>query len=142
MVRARLRTALVHGRPDTAGLTLIEVLIVMVIITILAGIGLAIYNNSVIRAKEAVLKEDLFQMREAIDQYYADKNKWPPTLDALVTDKYIRKIPEDPITGTADWRTTFGEPDPGNPASEPGISDVHSATSEVSPLTGTPYSEW
>jgi general secretion pathway protein G len=118
------------------------VLIVMVIVTILAGVGLAMYNNSVIRAKEAVLKEDLFQLREAIDQYYADKNKWPPTLDALVTDKYIRRIPEDPITGTADWRTTFGEPDPGNPASEAGISDVHSATSEVSPLTGTPYSEW
>jgi general secretion pathway protein G len=125
-----------------SGFTLIEVLIVMVIITILAGIGLAMYNNSVIRAREAVLKEDLFQMREAIDQYYADKNKWPPTLDALVTEKYIRKIPDDPITGTADWRTTFGEPDPGNPAAEAGISDVHSATSEVSPLTGTPYSEW
>ena len=142
MVRARLRTAALHRRPDTAGFTLIEVLIVMVIITILAGIGLAMYNNSVVRAKEAVLKEDLFQMREAIDQYYADKNKWPPTLDALVTEKYIRKIPEDPITGATDWRTTFGEPDPSNPAAEAGISDVHSATDQVSPLTGTPYSEW
>jgi general secretion pathway protein G len=130
-------------RSGIVGFTLIEVLIVMVIITILAGISLAVYNNSIVRAKEAVLKEDLFQLREAIDKYYADKNKWPATLDALVSDKYIRMVPVDPITNSSTtWRTTFGESDPSNPSAESGISDVHSGADEVSPLTNTPYSEW
>jgi general secretion pathway protein G len=127
----------------TAGFTLIEVLIVMVIITTLAGLGLAMYSNSVTRAREAVLSQQLFEMREAIDRYYADKNRWPPSLDALVTDKYIRAIPVDPITqSSTTWRTTFGEPDPSNPNAEPGISDVHSGSDQVSPLTNKPYSEW
>lgn len=114
----------------------------MVIIMILAGVGLAIYSNSVVQAKEAVLAEDLYQMREAIDRYYADKNKWPASLDTLVAEKYLRKVPVDPITNAADWRTTYGELDPSNPSAEPGISDVHSASDQVSPLKGTPYSEW
>jgi general secretion pathway protein G len=124
------------------GFTLIEVLVVMVIITILAGVSVAMYSNSVNRAKEAVLKEDLKEMREAIDAYHADKNKWPPSLDALVTEKYIRQVPVDPITNAADWTTTPSEPDPGNPLDEPGISDVHSASNEVSPFTNTSYAEW
>jgi len=125
------------------GFTLIELLIVMTLITILAGISLAVYNNSIVRAKEAVLKEDLFQMREAMDKYYADKNRWPPSLDALVEDKYIRMVPVDPITNSATtWQTTYGEADPGNPSSEPGISNVHSGSDQVSPLTGSPYAEW
>ena len=82
----------------TSGFTLIEMMIVMVLIVILAGIGLTLYGNSVQRAKEAVLKEDLFRMRDAIDQYYADKNKYPPSLDALVSEKYLRAIPVDPFT--------------------------------------------
>lgn len=126
-----------------AGFTLIEILIVMVIITILAGISVSIYSNSVLSAKEAVLREDLRQMRDAIDRYYADKNTWPPDLEALVQNKYIRAVPEDPMTGSAStWRTTYGEPDPSNPSAEPGISDVHSGSDQVSPLAGTPYSEW
>ncbi len=72
------------------GFTLIELMIVMVIITILAGIGLAVYGNSVQSSKEAVMREDLFRMREAIDQYHADKNRYPATLEALVEDKYLR----------------------------------------------------
>ena len=125
------------------GFTLIELLIVMVLITTLAGIGLSMYTNSVQRAKEAVLKQQLYEMREAIDRYYADKNRWPASLDALVSDKYIRRVPEDPITNSATtWQTTFGEPDPSNPSAEPGISDVRSGSDQVSPLTNTPYSEW
>ena len=130
------------GRGSAAGFTLIELLIVMVIVTILAGVGLAMYNNSIVRAKETVLITDLRDMREAIDQYYADRNTWPPSLDALVTEKYIRAVPTDPMTNAADWRTEYGDPDPSNPNSQPGISDVHSSSSETSPLTGTPYSEW
>jgi general secretion pathway protein G len=129
-------------RRSQRGFTLIEILIVMVIITILAGISVAMYSNSITRSKEAVLKQDLKEMREAIDAYRADKNKWPPVLDALVSEKYIREVPVDPITNAADWRTTPSEPDPGNPQDEPGISDVHSASDTVSPHTQTPYSEW
>ena len=114
----------------------------MVIITILAGISVASYQNSIVRAKEARLLSDLKLMREAIDAFHADKNKWPPTLDALVSEKYIRQVSIDPITGAADWRTTPSEPDPSNPQDEPGISDVHSSSSAMSPHTQTPYSEW
>jgi general secretion pathway protein G len=130
------------ARRGTTGFTLIELLIVMVIISILAGTGLYMYNNSITSAREAVLRQDLTDLREAIDRYYADKNKWPASLDALVTDKYIRTVPADPITKAPDWQTTFGEPDPSNPNAEPGISDVHSASDQTSPLTGTPYAEW
>jgi general secretion pathway protein G len=121
---------------------LIEILIVMVIITILAGVSVAMYGPALTRAHEAALKEDLHDMREAIDAFHADKNKWPPTLDALVTEKYLREIPVDPFTRAADWRTTPSEPDPTNPQDEPGISDVHSASDGLSPSTNTPYSEW
>jgi general secretion pathway protein G len=129
-------------RRSQHGFTLIEILIVMVIITILAGISVAMYQPALNRAHEAALKEDLHDMREAIDAFHADKNKWPPTLDALVTEKYLREIPVDPFTQAADWRTTPSEPDPTNPQDEPGISDVHSASDRLSPSTNTPYSEW
>ena len=124
------------------GFTLIELLVVMVIITILAGISVVMYGNSVIAAKEATLMQDLKEMREAIDAYHADKNKWPAALDALVSDKYIREVPVDPITRAADWQTTPSEPDPINPTEEPGISNVHSASDQTSPLTNKPYAEW
>ena len=121
---------------------MIELAILMSIITILAAMAMAQYRNAHIRAAEAVLKEDLFQMRDAIDQFYADKNKYPTTLDELVSDGYIRKIPQDPFTKTADtWQTVPAEPDPNNPTAEPGISDVHSG-SEGTALDGSKYSEW
>src|ERR1044072_7694093 len=115
-------------RPSRAsGFTLMEMMIVMVLIVILAGIGLSVYGNSVQRAKEATLKEDLFRMRDAIDQYYADKNKYPPSLEALVDDKYIRQVPVDPFTNSADtWQTTMADPEPGNLSAEAGIFNVKS----------------
>src|SRR6476661_7707623 len=89
-----------------AGFTLMEIMIVMALIVTLAGVGLSLYGNSVTRAKEATLKEDLFRMRDAIDQYYADKNKYPSNLETLVSDGYMRRVPEDPITHSADtWQT-------------------------------------
>jgi general secretion pathway protein G len=126
----------------SSGFTLIELMIVMVLIVILAGVGLAVYGNSVTRAKEATLKEDLFRMRDSIDQYYADKNKYPPTLSALVDEKYLRMIPVDPFTNSVDsWQTTLSEADPSNPSAEPGVYDVKSGAEQMS-LDGTPYSEW
>ena len=130
-------------RPSrTSGFTLMEMMIVMVLIVILAGIGLSVYGTSVQRAKEATLKEDLFRMRDAIDQYYADKGKYPATLDALVSEKYLRSIPMDPFTNSADtWRSIPSEPDPTNPTAEPGVYDVRSG-SEQKALDGTNYADW
>src|SRR5450830_25791 len=104
------------------GFTLVELLIVISLISILAAMGLVQYRNSVVSAKESVLVTDLFRMRDAIDQYYADKGKYPSSLDSLVSDGYMRKIPEDPITKSSDtWTTVPAEPDPNNPSAEPGI---------------------
>jgi general secretion pathway protein G len=125
-----------------AGFTLMELMIVMGLIVVLAGIGLSVYGNSVTRAREATLKEDLFRMRDAIDQYYADKSTYPPTLDALVTEKYLRAVPVDPFTNAADtWQTTLSDPDPNNPASETGVFDVKSGSDRTG-LDGTAYAEW
>jgi general secretion pathway protein G len=129
-------------RPCAAGFTLIELMIVMSLIVILSGIGLTIYSNSVTRAKEAVLKEDLYRMRQAIDQYYADKNKYPESLDTLVTEKYLRALPVDPFTNSADtWQTVQAEIEPGNVSGNAGIYDVKSGSDRVG-MDGTNYSEW
>jgi general secretion pathway protein G len=124
------------------GFTLIELLIVLTLITILSTIGMAQYQRSVVYSREAVLKEDLFRMRDAIDQYYADKNQYPSTLDALVSEGYMRKVPEDPFTkSNSTWQTVPAEPDPNNPAAEAGIYDVKSGSDQTA-LDGTAYSEW
>ena len=128
-------------RRTTAGFTLIELSVVMALIVLLASIGLATYQNGVTRSKEAVLKEDLFRMRDAIDQYYADHNKYPPALDALVSEKYLRALPVDPFTQQTDWRTEMSEPDPANPSAEPGVYDVKSA-SDSTALDGRRYLDW
>jgi general secretion pathway protein G len=126
----------------SAGFTLIELSIVMAIIVILAGISLGLYTNSIRSANEAVLKQNLFVMREALDQYYADKNKYPPNLGALAEEKYLRGIPEDPFTGSTDtWQEVLSEPDPGNPADQPGVFDVKSGSDRTA-LDGTPYADW
>jgi len=131
-----------RARASASGFTLIELLIVLTLITILATMGMTQYRSSVIYAREATLREDLFRMRDAIDQYYADKNQYPSTLDALVSDGYMRKIPEDPFTrNTSSWQTVPAEPDPANPTAEPGVYDVKSG-SDATALDGTKYAEW
>ena len=123
------------------GFTLIELLVVMAIAVILAGIGMTLYGTSVTRAKEAALHEDLWQMRKAIDEYYADKQKYPSSLDALVSEKYLREIKPDPFTQTVDWQTTMSEPDAANPSAETGIWNVKSGAPGTG-SDGRPYSEW
>ena len=124
------------------GFTLIELLIVITLITILAAMGVVQYRNSVQSTREAILRTDLFRMRDAIDQYYADKSKYPASLEALVTDGYMRKIPEDPITKSADtWQTVPAEPDPANPSAEPGIYDVKSGATGTA-LDGSSYADF
>ena len=134
MTRGRFRGA--------AGFTLIELMIVMSLVVILAGIGLATHANSQTRAREAVLSEDLFRMRDAIDQYYADKNAYPSSLDALVSEKYLRALPVDPFTNSADtWQTTLSEGDPSNPSAQPGIYNVKSGSDRTA-INGTLYADW
>jgi len=129
-------------RSTARGFTMIEMLIVMTLIIILAGLGMVQYRTSVQRAEEAVLKENLFRLRDAIDQYYADKTKYPGGLSDLVSEGYIREVPKDPMTQSPDsWQTTPAEPDPNNPASSVGIYDVKSGSDRTA-LDGTRYSEW
>ena len=124
------------------GFTLIELMVVAAILIVLAGIGLAQYRNSVTRAREAVLSEDLFRMRDAMDQYYADKMQYPASLEALVSDGYMRRVPDDPFTMSATtWQTIPSEPDPTNPNAAPGINDVKSG-SDATALNGTKYADW
>jgi general secretion pathway protein G len=129
-----------HAR--SGGFTLIEVLIVMALIVILASTGLALYTNSVTRTKEAVLREDLFRMRDAISQYYADRNNYPATLQSLVDDKYLRSVPVDPFTDSSDtWQVVMADPDPSNPTAEIGVFDVKSGSDRTA-LDGSPYNDW
>ena len=139
----RLRAARSARLGGERGFTLIELLIVITLIMILAGIAMVQYTNSVQSAKEAVLKTDLFRMRDAIDQYYADKGKYPASLDALVSERYMREVPTDPITGRRDtWLFTQSEPDPSNTAGGGiGIYDVKSGAPGVA-LNGSRYDGW
>jgi len=122
------------------GFTLLELMIVMAIMGVLITIAQPSLKQSIVRAREAVLKEDLFQMREAIDQYYADNGKYPPALNDLInlqerSKSYLREIPKDPFTGAADWITVAAE------GEDSGVFDVHSA-SPLLALDGSAYNSW
>jgi len=124
------------------GFTLIELMIVMTLIVILASIGLTTYTNGVTRSKEAVLKENLFRLRDSIDQYYADKNNYPETLSSLVLEKYIRTVPVDPFTQSTDtWQLVVAEVNPEDLSKAPGIFDIKSGSQQTA-LDGSQYSDW
>jgi general secretion pathway protein G len=142
MVKTHARRTVLAGFKSASGFTLIELMIVIALISVLAGMGVVQYKNGVQHTAESVLRTDLFRMRDAIDQYYADKNKYPASLDTLVSDGYMRKVPEDPITHSTDsWQTVAAEPDPANPTSEPGIYDVKSGAQGTA-LDGSTYADW
>jgi len=127
---------------SAAGFTIIELMVVMSLIVTLSTIAVVQYRHSVMYSKEAILKEDLFRMKEAIDQYYADKNQYPPTLDDLVSAGYLRSIPTDPITNSAStWETEPAPADPNNPLSAGGVYSVKSGADSTA-MDGTKYSDW
>jgi general secretion pathway protein G len=130
------------GRRWQRGFTLIELMVVMAIISVLLAIAIPIYQKSLVRAKESVLRNNLFTIRSMIDEYTVDKQQAPQTLQDLVSDGYLRQIPQDPITGTdQSWRIIMEETPVGGSTSSPGIFDVKSGSDKNS-LEGTPYAEW
>lgn len=124
------------------GFTLIELMIVISIILILVSIAAPIYSTSILRAREAVLKDDLFTMRSVISQYTLDKQRAPQSLDDLVSAGYIKQVPIDPMTNARDtWTVDQEDVLLSVDQQQPGISDVHSGSSATS-SDGTPYSSW
>jgi len=124
------------------GYTLIEIMIVMAIISIIVSIAVPVYQKSLIRAKEAVLKNNLFTLRTVIDEFTYDKQKAPQSLTDLVNEGYLRAVPVDPMTGSADsWRVVMEDALTSVNQTEPGIFDVRSGSDNKS-LEGTLYSEW
>jgi general secretion pathway protein G len=124
------------------GYTLIELLIVLAIIGLLVSIALPRIKDAQLRAKEAVLRENLFRIRETIDQYKADKGKYPASLQQLVDEGYLRKMPYDPMTGRTDTWVEIPEElaDTSDPSAQPGIWEVHSGASGTA-MDGVPYEE-
>ena len=145
------KSSQLSARSSQRGFTLIELIVVVTIIGILAGVAISNVKWAQQKAREAALRHDLFEMRKAIDDYYADKQKYPDSLQALVTDHYLRAIPKDPITQKVDWVEVQQTTDPNDPnaidtstgsqAATPGLYDVHSAATGVG-LDGTAYRDW
>ena len=128
----------------SAGFTLIELMIVMFIMTILVSIAVPQYRESVRRARESVLRQDLYDMRKLISEYTLDKQKAPQSLDDLTQAGYLKPIPRDPITGQPDWQTEQCEDDTTmsmNAQDQGGICDVHSSSTLVG-SDGTAYTTW
>ncbi len=124
------------------GFTLIELVVIMTILALLATVGLVGYRHKLLTAREAVLKENLFQMNHSLEQHRADRGKYPTSLGPLKEFGYLREIPEDPMTRSRDtWQTELEPPDPDNPDSEMGVYRVRSGSTDKG-TNGIPYNEW
>jgi general secretion pathway protein G len=123
------------------GFTLVELITVVAILGILVTIAMPIYKDAVLKAREAVLREDLWVMRDAIDQFFTDNGHYPADLNALIEKNYIKSIPPDPITGSTDsWITETAEGDESDPNAPAGIKNVKSGAQGVS-RDGAPYGD-
>lgn len=124
------------------GFTMMELMVVIAIILVLIGMAAGRYEKSVVRAREAVLKQDLQTMRSAIQQFTLDKAAGPQSLDDLVSAGYLREVPTDPMTRAREWHTDSDNVLLSVDQTSPGITDVHSTSDTVSPFENTPYSSW
>jgi general secretion pathway protein G len=131
----------VRKASQSRGFTLIEMMIVISLILILVSIALPVYNRSILRAKESVLKQDLFTLRQVIQQYTLDKQKAPQSLDDIVAAGYIKSVPKDPFTNETNWTVDQEDSVAAVEQTDPGIVDVHSA-SNLTATDGTAYSSW
>jgi general secretion pathway protein G len=153
----RTMTPTQRRRRGQRGFTLIELIVVVTIIGILAGVAVANVKHAQTKAREAALRDDLAEMRKAIDNFYADKQRYPQSLNELKEQHYLRAIPKDPITGKEEWEEVAASADPNDPnggsvdptataandqnGGQPGIYDVHSlATGHA--LNGDEYKSW
>lgn len=130
-----------NGLRRNDGFTLIEMVIVIMILSILLAVAVPVYLAQVRATREGVLKNNLAIMRERLDQFRADRNKYPNSLQELVDGGYLREIPEDPVSGVAEWEEVYSDYDPNEPDAQPGIEDVRSQSTEIG-TDGRPYSEW
>jgi general secretion pathway protein G len=140
-------------RKQQSGFTLIELIVVVTIIGILAAVAVSNVRWAQTKARESALRHDLFEMRKSIDDFYADKQKYPESLQALQQQHYLRNVPKDPMTGKADWEEVQNTPDPSDPnavptdpaasadSAAPGIYDIHSQAAGNG-LDGTAYKSW
>lgn len=135
------KTSRAAGR-GSRGFTMIEMIVVIAIILVLIGMAAGRYEKSIVRSREAVLKQDLAIMRNAIQQYTLDKEQGPQSLDDLVSAGYLREVPIDPITRQRDWHTNFDNVLLSTDQTAPGIDDVHSSSDALSPFENSPYSSW
>ena len=127
----------------TRGFTFVELMVVITIVVILITMAIPIYNKTIIRSKESVLKTNLFTLRTVIDNYTYDKMKAPQALQDLVSEGYLRSLPVDPMTGSSQtWQTVLEDAGSSVDQSSPGIFDVKSGSDKTSPLDGTAYAEW
>ncbi len=140
--RQNLRGRTLRRARVCAGFTLLELMIVITIILILIAMGAGRYDQSVARAREAALKQNLSVMRHAIEQYTLDKQAAPQSLEDLVGAGYLREIPTDPMTRKKDWRVDYEDVLLSPDQSGTGITDVHSSSDRLSPFENTPYSTW
>jgi general secretion pathway protein G len=124
------------------GFTLLEMMIVIIIMGILLSIALPIYSRALVRSREAVLRNDLFELRKLISQYTLDKQKAPQSLDDLVSGGYIKVIPKDPMTGEANWEVVQEDVLLTVDQQDPGIDDVHSASTATSSDGSSAYNTW
>lgn len=136
-----LRSPRKHSIDGVSGFTLLELMIVISIMLILIAVAVPVYNQSILRSREAVLRQDLFTLRSVISQYTLDKQKAPQGLDDLVQAGYLRQVPPDPMTGQPNWEVVQEDVLLAVDQQEPGISDVHSA-SNATASDGTAYSSW